>query len=129
MLLVWATGAFVFQWLLNRPRWHGVAVFCWAAMDVLFFTALLRMRDGPSSSLLVGYLLLIALAALRFRTKLVWFVTELCLLSYAALVVEKYWLNRDQAPASPQTPVIFALSLLVMGFVMNLLLRRVRSPC
>ncbi|HEV3446885.1 MAG TPA: serine/threonine-protein kinase [Gemmataceae bacterium] len=127
LLLLWATGAFFFQWLVNRPRWHRLAVFCWAGMDVLFFTGLLRMKDGPSSSLLVGYLLLIALAALRFRTSLVWFVTELCLLSYTVLVVEKYWLDREQAPASPQTPVIFALSLLLMGFVMNLLLRRVRT--
>jgi eukaryotic-like serine/threonine-protein kinase len=126
LMLLWAAGAAVFQWLVAHTG-RQAAVFSWAAMDVLFFSAFLWLKDGPSSSLLVGYLLLIALAALRFQTALVWFVTELALASYAGLVVEAYWRRPDVAPASPQTPVIFACSLLVMGLVMNLLLRRTRA--
>jgi eukaryotic-like serine/threonine-protein kinase len=127
LMLLWAAGAALFQWLVNRPRWQGLAIFGWAGMDVIFFTAFLWAKEGPTSSLLVGYLLLIALAALRFRTKLVWFVTELCLVSYAALVMNSYWWHSERAPASRQTPVVFALSLLLMGFIVSLLLRRVRK--
>src|SRR5262249_58948155 len=70
LMLLWAAGAAVFQWLVAHTG-RQAAVFCWAAMDVLFFSAFLWLKDGPSSSLLVGYLLLIALAALRFQTALV----------------------------------------------------------
>jgi hypothetical protein len=104
-----------------------LGVFGWAGMDVIFFTAFLWMKDGPSSSLQVGYLLLIAVAGLRFWTSLIWFVTELCLVSYAALLFNAYWRYPDQAPASPRTPIVFALSVLLMGFVITLLLRRVRA--
>lgn len=82
LFLAWAGGAAGFQRLVARPAWHTAGVYGWAAMDVLLFTAFLVAKEGPASSLLVGYLLLIAVAALRFRTRLLWFVTELCLVSY-----------------------------------------------
>jgi serine/threonine-protein kinase len=126
LFLLWAAGAAGFQWLVHRPCGHAVGVFGWAAMDVLFFTAFLAMKDGPSSPLAVGYPLLIAVAALRFRPRLVWFVTELSLVCYTGLVLEARW-RRGEVPASPTTPLFFALSLLLMGVVMALLLRRVRS--
>jgi serine/threonine protein kinase len=127
LMLLWVGGAAIFQAAVHCPRWQRLAVFGWAGMDVLFFTAFLWAKDGPSGPLTVGYLILIALAALRFQVSLVWFVTELCLLSYAAMVVDAYRRHTEQAPTSPQTPVVFALSMLLMGFVMSLLLRRVRA--
>src|SRR5262249_6849089 len=74
--LLWAGGAAGFQWGSLRPRWQNAAAFGWAALDVLMLTALLLVKDGPSSPLVVGYLLLIAVSALRFRYRMVWFVTE-----------------------------------------------------
>jgi serine/threonine-protein kinase len=128
LLLLWALGAAVFQRLVHRPRWESVGVFGWAALDVVLLTALLWARDGMFSPLVVGYLLLIAVAALRFRTRLIWFVTELCLLSYASLVVDAYYLRTPGTePASPQVPMVFALGLLLMGMTQTLLLRRVRA--
>jgi serine/threonine-protein kinase len=126
LFLLWAAGAAGFQWLVQRPRGEAVGVFGWAAMDVLFFTAFLAMKDGPSSPLAVGYPLLIAASALRFRPRLVWFVTELCLACYTALVVEARW-RRGEVPAPPTTPLMFVLSLLLMGVLMTLLLRRGRA--
>jgi hypothetical protein len=126
-MFVWAAGAAGFQWLVDRPHRHFLGIFGWAAMDVVLFTALLWIKDGPSSSLAGGYLLLIAVAALRFRTRLVWFVTELSLASYTVLVADAYWRQPNKAPTSPQTPLVFALALLLMGLAMTLLLRRGRA--
>jgi serine/threonine-protein kinase len=123
----WAAGAAGFQWLALRSGRQALVVHGWAALDVLLLTALLWVKDGPASPLVVGYLLLIAVAALRFRTRLVWFVTELSLAAYAALVVEASWL-RPTAPAGPpHIPLVFALGMLLMGTIMSLLLRRLKA--
>jgi serine/threonine-protein kinase len=127
VMLAWAVGAAGFQWLAGRPRWHTMAIYGWSAMDIGFFTALLLVHDGPASPLIPGYQLLIAVSALRFRLRLVWFVTEMCLLSYAGLVLRAHWLRNEWSDVSPQTPIVFSLSLLLMGFVLTLLLRRMRT--
>jgi hypothetical protein len=127
LMLAWAAGAAFFQWIVSRRRWQVLATFGWAGMDVLLLTALLYVKDGPRSPLAVGYLLLIAVTALRFRHRVVGFVTELCLVGYAALVVEAHLRRPWLLPNSPQVPVVFALSLLLMGLIMSLLLRRVRQ--
>ena len=127
IVLVWAVMAVAFQWLIERPRWHTLGVFSWAAMDVVLFTALLWVKGGPSSPLVGGYLLLIGVAATRFRARLVWFVTELALTGYTVLVADAYRQRPHLAPTTPQTPVIFAMALILMGLVMSLLLRRSRA--
>ncbi len=127
LLGCWALGAIVLQWLMNRPGWRWPATYGWAAFDVGMFTALLLRADGTKSALLVCYLLLIAGAALRFRLRLVWFVTGLCLASYLVLLADARW-RRPQENLLVEVPIaiIFLLSLLLMGVVMTLLLRRFR---
>jgi hypothetical protein len=127
LMIVWAAGAGFFQWLLRRPGWEGPARFGWASMDVLLFTWLLHNGHGPQSALLVGYLLLVGGAALRFRVTLVWFVTGLCMASYLALVLYAA-AYRPAFAVQPYVAFIFLLNLAVMGLIFHLVLRRVRPP-
>jgi hypothetical protein len=131
LVIGWALGAALFQWLARRPATAAPAVFGWATADVLWLTLLLWIGDGPRSSLVVGYLILVAGAALRFRPALVWLVTGLSMASYLALAIEAH-LNRPDAPAPVFQPVfqslIFVLSTAVMGLILHLLLRRLRAP-
>ncbi|HTU21260.1 MAG TPA: serine/threonine-protein kinase [Gemmataceae bacterium] len=127
LMLSWAAGAAGFQWLVRQAGWQTRAIYGWAVLDVVLFTALLWVQGGPNSSLLVGYLLLIAAAGLRFRPRLVWFVTEISLVSYAVLVVDAYSRQKLVDPSALQFPVVFALSLLLMGLILHLLFRRIRT--
>jgi serine/threonine-protein kinase len=126
LVLCWAAGAVAFHGLAQRPGWRSAAVYGWAAMDVLLFSAFLLRADGPKSALLVGLLILIAGAALRFRLALVWFVTGLCVLSYAGLVADTFW-RRPEFRVPTKNTVLFVLSLAMMGLIMHLVLRRVRT--
>jgi hypothetical protein len=126
VVLAWALGATGFQWLASRPTWRTPATYGWAALDVLLFSILLLAGKGPSSALLVLYPLLVAGAGLRFRIGLVWFVTTLCLLSYLAVVAYALWIRPDR-DLEAHAVIIFALSLVLMGLMIHLLLRRFRS--
>jgi hypothetical protein len=101
----------------------------WAALDVLLFTVLLLCGEASRSALLVLYPLLIAGAGLHFRAALVWFVTGLALVSYLALVAaDMWWLRSEQdSPVEAHKVGIFALSLVLMGLMISLLLQRFRS--
>jgi serine/threonine-protein kinase len=131
LVIGWGLGSTLFQYLARRPATATVAVYGWAALDVLWFTLLLRLGEGPRSTLLVGYLILLGGAALRFRPALVWLVAALSMVSYLGLVVETR-LNRPDAPMRPFDPVfqslVFLLSTAVMGLILLLLLRRLRAP-
>lgn len=123
----WALGSATFQWLARRRAGATAAVFGWAGGDVLWFTLLLWLGDGPRSALVVGYLILMGGAALRFRPVLVWLVTALSVLSYLGLVVEAS-LSRHGEPVSAFQAVICVFSMAIMGLILHLLLRRVRAP-
>ncbi len=126
LLLLWLAGAVVFQYLARETRSNPVVIYSWAGMDVILFTALLCVADGPRSTILVGYLLLVAGTALRFRISLVWFVTGLSLTGYLWLVLDAHWFRPQLAPA-PKAVLPFVLGLGMMGLIMHLLLRRVRQ--
>jgi serine/threonine-protein kinase len=127
LVLVWAASAVGCQRLASRPGWRWRATYAWAALDVLLFTALLLRGNGPQSTLLVAYQLLIAGAALRSRIALVWCLTGLCSASYLALQADALWRRPEEKVAVPaHAAVIFVLSLVLMGLIMSLLLRRFR---
>jgi serine/threonine-protein kinase len=126
IMLVWAAGARLFQTLVTRPAWTVLAIYGWSALDVLMLTVLLLVGDGPKSALLVGYFLLIAGTALRFRLALVWFVTGLGMISYLVLILDAL-VRRSHLAPRPLAAVVFSLSLAVLGWVMHLLLRKMQS--
>ena len=67
--------------------------FAWASVDALLFTVLLLLADGPPSSLLAGYPLLIAASGLWFRVRLVFYMTAVCVAAF--LVVSATSLSSD----------------------------------
>jgi tRNA A-37 threonylcarbamoyl transferase component Bud32 len=126
LVALWGLGAMGFQWLLSRTRRRALVAYGWAALDVLMFTVFLLRGNGPQSAMLVGYLLLIAGTALRFRIAMVWFVTSLCLTSYFALVIEASG-RRPHVAVTTKEWILFAISLFVLGLIQHLLLRRLQA--
>jgi hypothetical protein len=99
----------------------------WGALDVVLLTLMLLAADGPRSALLVIYLLLVAVAMLRFRASVVWFVAALCMAGYLATVVDAYASRPWLAPA-PDAVLPFLLSLAIMAIIVQLAASRIRVP-
>jgi O-antigen ligase len=93
------------------------------------------VADGPRSPLVAAYSLVIAVAALRFRLRLVWFATLGSMAGYLVLLGYARWFaGRDESlfgprdlsvPRYQQLIVLFALALL--GIVLGQMIRRVRA--
>src|SRR5262245_54153138 len=60
---------------LRRRMFTPAIKYITTACDVVILTGILMVADGPRSPLVVGYFLVIALTALRFHLRLVWFGT------------------------------------------------------
>ena len=125
VLAVWMAVAWGFQQVVRRPRWEQVGTIAWACANVCFFTLLLWRGNGPQSSLLAGYLLMTASAALHGRVVLVWAVTALGIVGYLALAVHAL-VQRPEVAVRPYQSFIFVLFLAMMGLLLHLLLRRTR---
>jgi tRNA A-37 threonylcarbamoyl transferase component Bud32 len=125
LLALWALAAVGFQWLVVRTRAGSLATYGWAALDVVMLTLLLVRGDGPRSALLPVYLLLIAATALRGQAGMVWFVAGLCMASYLGLVIDASW-HHPQLAVGLKDWFIFCLSLFILAFTQQLLLRRLR---
>ncbi len=126
LAFVWAAAATLFQYLVRRPHCGAAAIYGWAGMDVLLFTCLLMVADGPNSTILFAYLILVAGAALRFRVALVWFVTLLCMAAYLALVADAFW-HRPHLMPPTKGMLPFLLGIMTMGLIGHFLLGRLRK--
>jgi len=126
LVLVWGFGAMLMQWLTSRPSWEVPSIYAWAAMEVVLFTGFLFAANGPSSAMVIGYLLLIAASVLRNRPVLTWCVTAISVVSYLSLVADAHW-SRPQLAVPVYHSVYYVLSECVMGLLMHLVLRRVRT--
>ena len=121
VLGMWAVVAFIFQRLLHREAIAYFARFAWAGADATLLTVVLYSADGPLGPLLIGYPLLIAASGLFFRVRLVWFMTCVSLVSYAALMR-----LRPEEAQPPHYPIIFAAVLAMLGVVVAYQVYRVR---
>jgi hypothetical protein len=107
------------------PAWLKYAT---TLSDVVLLTAILTLADGPRSPLLVGYFLVIALAALRFQLRLVWCATIAAMAGYLFLAGFARWFAVDRNLAVPRYyELIMLLALALHGVVIGQVIRRVRS--
>jgi eukaryotic-like serine/threonine-protein kinase len=115
ILALWALASWVFQRWMRRDRFADAARYVWSAIDAILYTSLLHLSESwewPTDMLIVGYPVLITGAALWFKIRLVWFMTFVCVLSYAALWVFHPSLN---AAVPLHYPLIVAAMLVVIG--------------
>lgn len=110
----WVVAAVLLHILLaQRPSvpWlpYGAVVF-----DAVEITALLLVSDGPKSSLLFLYLLLIATAPLRLSRRVVWTATLLSIAGYLVLCGHARWVKPERRVPRRQQ-VLFAIGLVCAG--------------
>ncbi|MEO2031985.1 MAG: hypothetical protein ABGZ35_07855 [Planctomycetaceae bacterium] len=126
VIIAWSIGAWWFQQLLLRDGTRSWPLYAWSAMDVILFTAFLRAANGPASPIVIGYLLLIAVAGLRFKLVLVWLVFGLSVMGYLLLHLDALvW--RPDVRTEIHAALYFLIGLFVMAGITHLMLRRMRS--
>lgn len=94
--------------------------------DAVLMTAILMVARGPSSPLVVGYFLIIALSALRFNLPLVWLATVSSMAGYVVLLgYAKWYAPETRVPRYHQLILLAALAL--SGIVVGQVIRRFRD--
>jgi len=117
-------------WMCLRLRIFSAAPkYVSTTLDILLLTSLAALNaPGPFSPLVLGFFLIIAMAALRFNLGLIWFATGASMLAYWSLVglVDKKWFDADHA-VPPTRQLITLLSLALTGIVIGQVVRRVKG--
>ena len=111
---LWMATSILFYSLARGRLGPGRTRPAWMVVDVALLTAALRVLDGATSSLVVGYALLIAVSGLFLRVRLVALTTVLALVGYVALALDVSL--RRPSLDSNHHPNIFLASLAVLGF-------------
>jgi hypothetical protein len=94
LALSWAMAAAAVHLCLRHqifPRWISAAS---TTIDLFMLTSVLCISNGPQSPLVVGYLLIIVLAALRFSLPLVRWTTAGAVLGYVCVLGVAKWPER-----------------------------------
>jgi len=126
VLAAWFPICYFLHRFVQRDRNAAWPRFLWAGVDVAFFTTLLMLGDGVSSALVIGYPLLVVGSGLWFRTRLVWFTTGLVALSYVLLLSDSIF-YRPALGVPLYRPVIFLVSIIILGFIVTYQVSRVHA--
>jgi hypothetical protein len=94
--------------------------------DVVFLTAILVAGDGPRSPLVVGYFLILAVAALRFSLPLIQFATVIAAAGYLFLLGYARWFTSRDLRVPRYHQIMVLLALVLTGVIMGQIIRRVR---
>lgn len=127
MAAAWVGMALAVAVCLRRQFLPAGLKYVTTAGDILFLTCLAALGAGPSSPLILGYYLIIVLAALRFSIGLVRFATLGCLAGYMATVGfkdERWFDEQHVVPVIQQ--LVTLLSLGLTGITLGQVIRRVR---
>ena len=124
--VAWTMMALAVQLCLARRIFPAYLKFVSTGGDVLLMTCVLAVSNGPKSPLIVGYFLIVALAALRFSLPLIWFATGAAMFGYLALLGHAKWYAPSQM-VPRYHEVMFLLALGLTGITLGQVLRRVRT--
>jgi hypothetical protein len=123
--VAWVLVASAVYVALQRRFFPSSLKFVSTGTDLLLYTALLLLADGPRSPLVVGYFLILSLAALRFSLPLVRFATVGALVSYV-VVFRQARMFRPSLAVSRNYEFIVLAALALCGTTLGQVLRRVR---
>jgi serine/threonine-protein kinase len=125
LLAVWALSATLFQRVLRREHWGDAVGYAWMGTDAVLLTVLFKLVHAELSPLIVCYALMVVVSGLWFRVRLVWFTTAISVAAYGFLVIDSYehWKGHQQ----PHHHIIFAVALVLLGFMVAYQVQRVRA--
>jgi hypothetical protein len=127
LAVAWTMFALGIHLCLKRQIFPAALKFVSTATDIVLLTCVLIVANGPQSPLVVGYFLLIAIATLRFKLRLIWCATLGSMAGYLFLLGYVKWYRTEpglRVERYEQLIVLVALAL--TGIVLGQVIRRVR---
>jgi hypothetical protein len=128
LAVAWTLASLAVLLCLRRSVFPASLKFVSTSFDVVLLTSILSVADGARSPLVVGYLLIVVLAALRFSLPLVWFATAGSMAGYLAVLGYAKWFaaaGRNLRVERYQQ-IIFLVALALTGIVVGQVVRRAR---
>ncbi len=141
IVLVWSVGAWSLRKLYHvHPHREHLLHYLWATMEVVLVTVLLIATatlfpndGGPKTPLALLFLALTAGSVLRVLPGLVIYAATTCLVGYGVYFVvgsiigpKVGWVVDEKDALTLHEATVFSLTLLVIGFVQYMALRRLR---
>lgn len=96
------------------------------AADLLLLTSVLLVADGPRSPMVVGFFVIVALSALRFRQRLVWCATLGAIGLYLAINVQATHFSTRAIAIPAYQQAFLIVGLLLEGVILGEVVRKVR---
>lgn len=126
LALLWAVLSLGVLLTLRQPWFPGWLKYATTCCDVLLLTLVLVVADGPESPLVVGYFLILLLAALRFNLRLVQCAVAACVAGYVFLLgYARFGTTRDLRVDRHEQAIVL-VALLISGLILGQMARYVR---
>jgi hypothetical protein len=93
-------------------------------VDLTLMSSILLIADGPRSPATVGYFVIVAVAALRFRLRIIWCATGGAMLLYLALNIHALYFSSREIDIPPQQTAMFLVALALEGVTIGQLVRK-----
>jgi hypothetical protein len=127
LAVAWALLCLLVQFCLMERFFPSLLKFFSTFCDIVLLTAVLAVASGPKSPLIVGYFLILSLAALRFSLRLVWMTAIVSAGGYLFLLGYTRWFTNGQFSVPRYHQIIFLLAIALLGVVLGQVIRRVRT--
>jgi hypothetical protein len=95
-------------------------------VDLTLMSSVLLIADGPRSPATVGYFVIVAVAALRFRLRMIWCATAGAMLLYLALNLHALYFSSREIDIPPQQAAMFLVALALEGIAIGQLVRKTK---
>jgi len=95
-------------------------------IDLTLMSSILLIADGPRSPATVGYFVIVAVAALRFRLRMIWCATAGAMLLYLALNIHALYFSSREIDIPPQQTAMFLVALALEGIAIGQLIRKTK---
>lgn len=125
--VAWILVALAVHLCLLRRIFPATLKFLSTSADVALLTCVLAVSNGPRSPLVVGYFLILTLAALRFSLSLVWCATLGCIAGYLTLLAFAKWYGAPELRVPRYHQAILLIGLGLNGVMLGQVIRRVRG--
>jgi hypothetical protein len=128
LAVAWTMVALGVHLCLRRQVFPAALKYWSTTADVVLLTGLLVIATGARSPMVVGYFLIIAVAALRFKLRLVWCATLGSMAGYLFVLGYDRWYleTADELRVPRHEQLITLLAIGLTGIVLGQIIRRVK---
>lgn len=126
LAVAWVVMALAVRVALDSRLFPRSMKFITTVADIVLLTLVIGIGDGPKSPLVVGYFLILAVAALRFSLPLIRCATFAVMAAYVALLVDAKWFAASDKAVPVHARLIMLLALGLAGVTLGAVVRRVR---